>query len=210
MISNHHIISEAFNIYFNSTFMSCNNFYLPDVNLLAPPSFQLSHISFNESEVYEILAILDPTKSSGHNIINPQILKHCATVLAEPVTHIFNLHSRYCRLERIQRKAMKDILNSRNLSYKQHLTTLHTCILPLVYWLELQDMFFVKCIKEPPDNFNINQFVTFATGTTRSASFGKLIHKLSRYSTIRHFYFNQLARLWTSLPPIDTTQSMYM
>ena len=75
--------------------MSYSNFYLPDVNLLGPPSSQLSHISFNKSEVCKILATLDPTKSPGDDNINPQILKHCATVLAEPVSHIFNLSLQY-------------------------------------------------------------------------------------------------------------------
>ena len=91
-------------------------------------------------------------------------------------------------------KATKYILSSSNLSYKQRLTTLQ--MLPLMYWLELQDIiFFVKSIKEPPDNFSMNEFVTFASGKTRSASFGKLIHNLSSYSTTRHFYFNRIARL---------------
>ena len=43
----------------------------------------------------------------------------------------------------------------------------------ILYRLELQDlMFFVKCLKEPPDNFSVLDNVSVVTGNTRAASGG--------------------------------------
>ena len=176
-----------------------------------------SNLSWNEhynaisSKAYHSLNLIRRTISVNTTVSTKKLLYY--TLVRSHLTYCSQLWRPHhiqdiVRLERIQRKATKYILSSSNLSYKQRLTTLQ--MLPLMYWLELQDIiFFVKCIKEPPDNFSINEFVTFASGKTRSASFGKLIHNLSSYSTTRHFYFNRIARLWNSLPPIDTTQSMY-
>ena len=40
--------------------------------------------------------------------------------------------------------------------------------LRIMYWFELQDlMFFIKSLKEPPDNLNISDYVSFVSGNTR-------------------------------------------
>ena len=101
------------------------------------------------------------------------------------------------QLERIQRRATKYIVP--DLPYKSRLIKLN--LLPLMYWLELQDLyFFIKCIKDPPDNFNILDYVSFSTNNTRSASSNKLVPNFSYYRSSRHFYFNRIIRLWNKLP----------
>ena len=74
-------------------------------------------------------------------------------------------------------------------------------LLPLMHWFEFLDvMFLIKCIKDPPDNFNIFEFVQFVSSSTRSGSNNKLVINLTRSSKVRHFYFNRIARLWNRLP----------
>ena len=73
-----------------------------------------------------------------------------------------------------------------------------------VYFLELNDiLFLVKSLKSPTPAFNIYNYVTFNTSTTRSRIFNKLIHNFTPTSHAHHFYFNRIVRLWNSLPYID-------
>ena len=70
-----------------------------------------------------------------------------------------------------------------------------------MYWLELQDlMFFIKSLKEPPDNLNISDYVSFVSGNTRAASTSKLSIKYTYYRSSRHFFFTRIARLWNPIP----------
>ena len=63
-------------------------------------------------------------------------------------------------LERVQRRSTKYILQDYDSDYRTRLSKLN--ILPLMYWFELQDvMFIVKCLKVPPDNFNILDHISF-------------------------------------------------
>ena len=97
------------------------------------------------------------------------------------------------RLETIQRRATKFIMSNTSTSYRDRLQSLH--ILPHMYWLEIQDiMFLVKCLKEPSDNFNIFSYVSFSSGTTRSAASRKLIHKFTKFCSSRHFYFSRIVK----------------
>ena len=51
-------------------------------------------------------------------------------------------------IEKIQRRATKYILNDSSSDYKSRLLSLN--MLPLMYWLDLQDLvFLVKCLKDP-------------------------------------------------------------
>ncbi len=95
-------------------------------------------------------------------------------------------------LERVQRRATKYILNNYNISYKLRL--IHLNILPLMYYLQLLDLlFFVKCLKNPSDSYNVFNHVTFHSGSTRSSSNRKLKIKFQRTSTTQHqFDFNLL------------------
>ena len=70
-------------------------------------------------------------------------------------------------------------------------------------------MFLVKLLKEPPDNFNIFNYISFSSGSTRSASSGKLVHNFTHYCSSRHFYFNRIVRLWNALPQINLNDSFF-
>ena len=71
------------------------------------------------------------------------------------------------RLEQVQRRCTKFILQDYSPTYKSRLRALN--LLPLMLWYELQDiMFLVKCLKEPMDNVNIFDYVQFSTSNTRA------------------------------------------
>ena len=111
------------------------------------------------------------------------------------------------KLERIQRRATKYILNNYDLSYKQRLEQLH--LLPLMYTYELNDlMLCIKSLKSPSGHFDISQHIQFASHSTRAAS----THRLSYLSTTSSSYhkssFNKIIRLWNSMPVIDLTLSL--
>ena len=83
--------------------------------------------------------------------------------------------------------------------------------IPLMYWFELQDItFLLKCLQDPNDHMNIFQYVTFASSITRAGNAGKLKSNHCKTSTVRHFFFNRVVRLWNSLPNnlIDLSQSV--
>ena len=110
-------------------------------------------------------------------------------------------------LERIQRRATKYILNDYTSSYKSRLQQLS--ILPLMFIFELQDlMFLIKSLKSPTDNFNINNHITFASGTTRSGTHRKLVHLRTPTTIQYHFYFNRIVRLYNHFPVIDLSLSI--
>ena len=111
-------------------------------------------------------------------------------------------------VERVQRKATKYVLSDYSNDYKLRLQSLH--MLPLMYWLELQDiMFLVKCLQDPHDCMNIRSHVSFSPSGTRAGSGNKLKYEYRRTSNGRHFYFNRIVRLWNKLPSscIDLTKS---
>ena len=69
---------------------------------------------------------------------------------------------------------------------------------------ELCDIiFYIKSVKSPNTNFNINDFIFVKNSITRSSS-----HKLT--SHVNHFYFNRLPRLWNSLPIIPLSLSVHI
>ena len=109
-------------------------------------------------------------------------------------------------LEKIQRRATKFILQDYNSNYKARLLSLN--LLPIASWLELQDLLFlVKCLLDPPDNFNVRDTICFSTTNTRSSTKNKLVHKFSRTSAGHHFYFCRITRLWNAAPEIDLKKS---
>ncbi len=72
-------------------------------------------------------------------------------------------------LENIQGRASKYILNNFVIDYKSLLILLN--VLPLMYHLELLDLLFVlKCLKDPPDNFDIFNYISYSFGPTRSST----------------------------------------
>ena len=46
-------------------------------------------VSFSESEVYDILSNLDPTKAKGIDDIGPMVLRGCSLSLYIPLHHLF-------------------------------------------------------------------------------------------------------------------------
>ena len=108
-------------------------------------------------------------------------------------------------LERLQRRASKYILNNYQLDYKSRLISIN--LLPLTLWMEMQDiLFLLGLLKNPPDNFNLSEYIHFAQSPTRSSSTGKITASspcTPRLNSTRHFYFNRIIKIWNSLPPLD-------
>ena len=102
----------------------------------------------------------------------------------------------------------KYILNDYYKDYRTRLISLH--LLPLMYWLELQDlMSLVKCFKHPTDEFDISNHVKFISTSTRASSHKHLQHNIYHSPTTRHFYFNRIVPLWNSLPSEIDLHSLY-
>lgn len=78
-----------YNRYFNSTFSSSSSSDPPSLNSFPTTNQCLSSINISDSEVYEALLSLNPTKSMGIDKISPQILKHGAVALFQPIHHLF-------------------------------------------------------------------------------------------------------------------------
>ncbi len=77
-----------------------------------------------------------------------------------------------------------------------------------MYHLELLDLLFVlKCLKDPPDNFDIFNYISYYSGPTRSSTSHKLELKFYRFSSTRHQYFNRVLMLWNAFSPIDLSPS---
>ena len=78
-----------------------------------------------------------------------------------------------------------------------------------MYIFEISDiMFLVKSLKFPSTNFNINNYISFSTSSTRSSG-TKLIHNISFTNQHRNYYFVRICRLWNALPIIDLNLSMH-
>jgi len=102
------------------------------------------------------------------------------------------------KLEQLQRRATKYILQDYSSEYKSRLTNLN--LLPLMYVFELSDiMFFINNINCPTFSFNISSYISFSH---RSDGL-KLKHNISHTNKQHHFYFNCICRLWNSLPIIN-------
>ena len=165
-----------------------------------------SHYSFIFSQSYKTLGFLCRTftrstcmsrKKLYISLVRSQLI-YCSQIWR---AHLIKDIS---TLERVQRRATKFILNDYSMDYKNRLLDLH--ILPLMYIYGINNIiFFVKSYKKPLPHFDIRDFITFSTQSTRSASFLKLVHLRSQISDVYHFYFARLVRLWNSLPAIDIT-----
>ena len=106
------------------------------------------------------------------------------------------------KLEQLQRRATNYILRDYNISdYKTWL--IHLRLFPLMYIFEISDiLFLIKTYKHPTNNFNINTYISFSAGNTKSCGV-ELRHNASSINKEYHFYFNRIIRLWNSLPIID-------
>ena len=69
-----------------------------------------------------------------------------------------------------------------------------------MYIYEISDiLFFIKSLKTPKDKFNILNYVSFNTGSTRPSGI-KLHHKTAHTNAAMSSCFFRLPRLWNSLP----------
>ena len=103
-------------------------------------------------------------------------------------------------IENIQRRDTKFILNDYSSDYKSRLIKLN---LPFMMQFEINDMFFVKNLRDPSQSFSVMDFVEFCSGSTSSSTFLKLKQRSSKLNSVKHFYFNPLPRSWNSLPSMD-------
>ena len=60
---------------------------LPDLN---PIDSEITNIQLTEHEVEDVLKTLNPSKSSGPDLISPRLLKASASVLKSPLCKLFN------------------------------------------------------------------------------------------------------------------------
>ena len=110
-------------------------------------------------------------------------------------------------LERVQRRATKFILSDYNSDYKSRLCSLN--LLPLMMHYEILDIaFFLNSMTSTSTPFDILNYVSFITGSSRAANLNKLKHCSSNTKAIGHSYFHRLPRLWNALPAIVQHQSV--
>ena len=164
------------------------------------------HIDYVTAKCYKVIGLLRRAFSSSL----PVLIKKQLYLL------LVRSHLSYCsvlwwphllkdveKLENIQRRATKYILNDYVSDYKSRLISLN--LLPLSMVLELNDIvFFLRSLQSPSDSFDILQFVSFSSTCTRSSSGFKLKHTPSTTNYGRHFYF---VRLRNALPTPDTSLS---
>ena len=167
------------------------------------------HIDYVTAKCYKVMGLLRRAFSSSL----PVLIKKQLYLL------LVRSHLSYCsvlwrphllkdveKLEKIQRRATKYILNDYASDYKSRLISLN--LLPLSMVLELNDIvFFLRSLQSPSDSFDILQFVSFSNTCTRSSSGFKLKHTPSTTNYGRHFYFVRLPHLWNALPTPDTSLS---
>ena len=55
---------------------------------------QISEIKLCENEVEDVLKVINPTKASGPDLINPRLLKEAAPIIKHPLCKLFNLSLR--------------------------------------------------------------------------------------------------------------------
>ena len=162
------------------------------------------HVKFITSKAYRALHLIRRTFSTPSTSLRLQLylsLVRSQLCYCSPIWRPRLLKDVIC-LEQIQRRATKYILNDYSSDYKSRLRSLH--LLPFMHWLEFLDiMFLVKCIKAPPDNFDIFSYVSFVNTCTRASTSMKLKHNYCRLSTTRHFYFNRIVLLWNHIPSFD-------
>ena len=109
------------------------------------------------------------------------------------------------KLEQLQRRATKFILQDYDSDYKSRLLSLN--LLPLMMMYELNDItFFISNVKNRSESFDIMKYVSFNSSNTRSGG-NKLVHSRATNNSLRNLYFSRLVRLWNALPIFDLSLS---
>lgn len=166
------------------------------------------HYSHITTSAYRLLGLLRRSFSSSISISTKKLLY--TTLVRSRLTYASQVWRPHLikdikKLEQIQRRATKFILNNYHSDYKSRLLSLN--LLPLMMTLELNDiMFFIRNFKNPQSCFDISSWVKFSSSSTRASNSNKLHHNVST-STSNHLYFNRIQRLWNALPQLDLSLS---
>jgi hypothetical protein len=67
------------------------NSNIPNLSLVTN---QISEIKLCENQVEDVLKVINPTKASGPDLINPRLLKEAAPIIKNPLCKLFNLSLR--------------------------------------------------------------------------------------------------------------------
>ena len=94
------------------------------------------------------------------------------------------------RLEEIQRRATKFILQDYESSYVDRLKKLD--FIPISYWHEIKDIVFLHKCKSGIYELDINQFITQSLQPSTRSSSGDLRPNLCKTSLFRNSYFNRI------------------
>ena len=169
-----------------------------------------AHYDMIIKRAYRVLGLLRRTFRASTNV-HEKLLLYVSLVRSQLLycSQIWRpyLVSDIAKLERVQRRATKFILNDYTSDYKARLLALN--LLPLMFVLELRDvMVCVQSFKSPTRDFDIMNFVSFSSGDTRSSAARKMRHASCSTNSVKHFYFNRLPRLWNLLPQVDLGSSV--
>ena len=84
-------------IFQNNPKLTTLNSSIPD---LSHVTNQISEIKLCENEVEDVLKVINPTKVSGPDLINPRLLKEAAPIIKYPLCKLFNLSLRVKSMEK--------------------------------------------------------------------------------------------------------------
>ena len=149
-----------------------------------------THYDYLASRAYKTIGLLRRNFSSTDSIFKKKllyILLVCSqlTYCSQPY-----LIKDIVKLENIQQRATKYILNQYSINYKSRLEALK--LLPLMYLFQINDiMFCIKILKSSVDHFNTKYFISFSNNATRSGFHSKMCHSRSTTRVSSHLYFNR-------------------
>ena len=150
-----------------------------------------SHYLFIIARAYKMLGLIRRVFSSVRDVYPKRCLYlsliRSQLLYCSPLWHpqlLVDVRS----LETVQRRATKFIINNPSMDYRDRLIRLE--LLPLMMEYEIADiMFLIKSLKSPSSHFNIADFISFNVSNTRSSSYLKLRHSVSKTNIQGHFYF---------------------
>lgn len=186
-----------------------NNYCIPflqtqrDLGVLVSGSLSWSHHCDQAcAKAYQSLHVIRRNVSSGSTVYLRKQLY--LTLVKSHISYCCQLWRPHLlkditSLERVQRRATKFILEDYSCDYKSRLLSLH--LLPIMYWLDLQDLIFlIKCFRDPDNTMDIYNHVSFSKTSTRAGTSNKLRLRFARLDSTKYSYFFRVVRLWNSIP----------
>ena len=174
--------------------MSSNLLWRPHYHFIIPKAYKLLGLL---RRIFSSVDHVSAKRSLYLSFIRSQLL-YCS-----PLWHP-HLMVDIKSLETVQRRATRFIVSDASMNYRDRLLCLN--MLPLMMEYEIADIILlVKSMKYPS---SITDFISFCATSTRSSSFLKLRHSMTKTNTQGHFYFNHIPRLWNSLPSFDINLSV--